>query len=446
MASITSIPPELLLDILSQAVTLSLVTQPLIVHGQFSQLPSMCRTCCYRQIAGVCKTWAAIVQDEFMGKETVYGVFGSEKDDEVLACVTKSGAKADKLRKVDASLRGWQGWKGLPVVAAPTWHDAEEESTGFMESREVQIEKQRQQVLNRDRQRLVRLLTACRKVEDFDIDVGFYSSIPHLPALFPSTIRTLTLRNCDARETFDLIENLPSLDSLTLRLALDWRISASSPRPVPTCQLSKFELSFTAFATAKLDDILTLLSSSTETLSSLTLRNKGTCPEGVATFLPVSQGLIERSASRLEHLSVKDIPRAGRRSADSNPTWSWFPTRPTAFPRLRTLHLTGLPSLAPDVFRSTLVLSTAPAKLERLVLEDFDSPSPRSLVDTLKRSNGLERLKLLEVAVRRQGAEPDDGTNEIDEWCQGEGRIDRRQTELRASWRMRKVDHYCGIW
>jgi hypothetical protein len=61
---------------------------------------------------------------------------------------------------------------------------------------------------------------ACRKVEELDIDVGFYSSIPHLPALLPPTIRTLTLRNCDAQETFDLIENLPLLESLTLRLAL----------------------------------------------------------------------------------------------------------------------------------------------------------------------------------------------------------------------------------
>lgn len=73
---------------------------------------------------------------------------------------------------------------------------------------------------DRDRQRLVRLLAACRNIDEFDIDVGFYSTIPQLPTILPSSIRTLTLRNCDAQETFDLIENLPLLENLTLRLAL----------------------------------------------------------------------------------------------------------------------------------------------------------------------------------------------------------------------------------
>ena len=244
MASISTIPPELLLDILSITVTSSLFTQPLIVHGQFSQLPSMCRTCCYRQIAGVCSTWAQIVREEFMARETVFGVYGSEKDEEVLTYVMKDQGKASRVKKIDASLRGWQGWKSLPPVASfdtMTEEDGEE-TTGFLQTREVQLEKQRQQVLSRcvarspsllsrsrcsrsevfyrDRQRLVRLLTACRQVENFDVDVGFYSAIPHLPALFPSTVRSLTLRNCNAQETFDLIENLPCLEDLTLRLAL----------------------------------------------------------------------------------------------------------------------------------------------------------------------------------------------------------------------------------
>lgn len=151
MASISTIPPELLLDILSIAIASSLVTQPLIVHGQFSQLPSMCRTCCYRQIAGVCSTWAQIIREEFMARETVFGVYGSEKDEEVLAYVAKDQGKASRVKKVDASLRGWQGWKSLPPVASfdTTTEEEGEGTMGFLQTREVQLEKQRQQVLNR---------------------------------------------------------------------------------------------------------------------------------------------------------------------------------------------------------------------------------------------------------------------------------------------------------
>jgi hypothetical protein len=149
MATISSIPPELLLDILKQTVNLSLLTQPLIVHGQFTQLSSKCRTCCLRQLSGVCKVWQAIVQEEFLGKEIVFGAYGSEKDEEVLSCVKKNEARAAKVKKVDASLRGWQGWKSLPIVAAPSEAEGEEESTGFLQTREAQLEKQRQQVLSR---------------------------------------------------------------------------------------------------------------------------------------------------------------------------------------------------------------------------------------------------------------------------------------------------------
>lgn len=149
MATISSVPPELLLDILTQAVTLSLFTAPLVVHGQFTQVPSMCRTCCYRQFASVSKTWSEIIRQEFLGKEIIFGAHGSEKDEEVLSCVSKNGDRAAKVKNIDASLRGWQGWKSLPTVTASTHVEGEEESHGFLETREAQLEKQRQQVLNR---------------------------------------------------------------------------------------------------------------------------------------------------------------------------------------------------------------------------------------------------------------------------------------------------------
>jgi hypothetical protein len=80
------------------------------------------------------------------------------------------------------------------------------------------------------------------------------------------------------------------------------------------------------------------------------------------------------------------------------------------------------------------------------VLEDFDSSSPRFFVDTLKQVRQLECLKLLEVAVRQQGEGSEEASREIYEWCRGKGRVGESETELRASWGMRKVDHYCGIW
>ena len=173
MASISTIPPELLLDILSITVTSSLFTQPLIVHGQFSQLPSMCRTCCYRQIAGVCSTWAQIVRQEFMARETVFGVYGSEKDEEVLTYVTKDQGKASGVKKVDASLRCWQGWKSLPPVASfdTTTEEDGEETTGFLQTREVQLEKQRQQVLSRYVARSPSLLSRSRDAHDLDSSI-----------------------------------------------------------------------------------------------------------------------------------------------------------------------------------------------------------------------------------------------------------------------------------
>ncbi|GAA5914960.1 uncharacterized protein JCM6883_001776 [Sporobolomyces salmoneus] len=446
MTTIYSIPPELLIDILSQAMTLSLFTPPLLIHGQFSQLPTKCRTCCYRQFAGVCKTWNEIVREEFMGKEIVFGAQATEKDEEILSCVMENETKAGKVKKVDASLRGWQGWKSLPMINAATEIEGEEESNGFLQTREAQLEKQRQQILNRDRQRLVKLLSACRKIQDFDIDVGFYSSIPRLPTILPPTIRTLTLRNCNAQETFDLIENLPLLEDLTLRLALDWRISPSSPRPVPSCQLRRFELSFTAFASAKLDDVLTLLSSSMDTLTSLTIRNKGTSPEGLKSLLPISRGLVETFSPQLEQLAIKDIPRSGRRSSESRASSCWFPIRPTKFPRLRSLQLTGLPSITPNFFRSTILLPSGPTKLERLVVEDFDSPSPQSFFETLDKTSELQSLRLLEISIRQNGEGTVEAEKAIDEWCDGKGRTDGGRTELRASWRMKKIDHYCGFW
>lgn len=105
-----------------------------------------------------------------------------------------------------------------------------------------------------------------------------------------------------------------------------------------------------------------------------------------------------------------------------------------------------MPSVDSDFFRSTLQLPSGTKKIERLIIEDFDSPSPRRLVDALNKTRELERLKLLEVAFRQREEGTEEAEKEIGEWCEGEGRGGKCRTELRASWRMKKIDHYCGFW
>lgn len=78
----------------------------------------------------------------------------------------------------------------------------------------------RGRIVHRERQRFVRLLKQCRRIEELDVDVGFFQDLRMQPSLLPPSIRTLTLRNCDAADTFTLLPHLPHLESLTLRLAL----------------------------------------------------------------------------------------------------------------------------------------------------------------------------------------------------------------------------------
>ncbi|GAA5924024.1 hypothetical protein JCM1841_001830 [Sporobolomyces salmonicolor] len=453
-ASLSSLPPELLLEVLAVACTSSLFSPPLILDGQFATVPLRCRTCTYRALAGVCRTWRTLIREEILGREVVLGVPGEEQDEQVLECLKGDVARAGMVRKVDASLREWSGWSGTGWESAAGTAEARsapEGQSGFQGLREVEREKQREQLLCRERQRLVRLLQACLQVRTLDIDYGFYHDLRTQPDLLPPTIRTLTLRNIDADDTFQVIERLPLLDNLTLRLALDWKRSPLSAGRNSSSRLRRFELSITAFASTTLPDILALLAGSRETLVSLTLRNKGATSASAKTFLPISQGLISAFARTLESLTVKDIPRYGTRLPSSPPTWSWFPPCPASFPHLSHLQLTGLPSLSPAFFKSTVHLPAA-SQLHRLTLEDFDSLSTRPLLEALQEVPALQGLRLLEVALGREAdAREEDregweeGTRAVERWCEGEGRHRGANTRLRASWRMAKL-RGCGCW
>lgn len=260
MASLSSVPPELLVKVLTHALTTSLVSGPFVVHGQFATLSITCRTCAYRQVASVCRLWRAIAQ-EVLGKEVTFanGCGSAERDEQVVKAVETDPRRANNVRHIDASLRrAVCSWRAPP----PPSHgdgDASEEAVlsggddAFISSRQVQAERWHAQCLarcvdallsdrvrsehaltdrraHRERQRFVRLLQRCKRIQTLDIDVGFFQDVKLKPALVPSTIRTLTLRNCDAGEAFALLAHLPELRDLTLRLAL-YVVMVLSPCP-----------------------------------------------------------------------------------------------------------------------------------------------------------------------------------------------------------------------
>ncbi|GAA5966851.1 hypothetical protein JCM21900_001174 [Sporobolomyces salmonicolor] len=93
-ASLSSLPPELLLEVLAVACTSNVFSPPLILDGQFATVPLRCRRCTYRTLAGVCRTWCTLIREEILGREVVLGVPGEEKDQEVLKCLKGDVARA----------------------------------------------------------------------------------------------------------------------------------------------------------------------------------------------------------------------------------------------------------------------------------------------------------------------------------------------------------------
>ncbi|GAA6002328.1 uncharacterized protein JCM10292_006604 [Rhodotorula paludigena] len=463
MATLSSIPPELLIKILHHSLTTALQTPPVLVHGQFTTLSTTCRTCAYRNIAGVCKTWRAIAQ-EIMGRDVTLanGCGSAEKDEQVVQILEKYPHRANNVRLIDASLRramcSWSAW-AVPGADGAGYDDSGSSSSdaaNMISTRQAQAERWHEQCLARERQRFVRLLKHCRRIEELDVDVGFFQDLRMQPSLLPPSIRTLTLRNCDAADTFTLLPHLPHLESLTLRLALDWFLPPLvhiDPSSLPS--LARFELSTTAFGSTSLPSILALLSNSHSSLRALTLRNKGASKPTVEAFLPVASGLVEVFAGQLVELTIKDIPRCGIRVPSTGALTGWLPSRPTHLPRLQHLHLTGLP--LPDVatFTRSLVLSdpsaaapdsaksTGGPTLDSLTIEDFDAVSLAPLLHALRSLPALSSLSLLRLAFAREGEMRRRGEGDWEgasaEWC-GE-----RGTKLLAGWGMVKIEG-CGWW
>ncbi|EGU12643.1 Proteophosphoglycan ppg4 [Rhodotorula toruloides ATCC 204091] len=468
-ADLSSLPPELLLKILTYSLTTALLSPTLLVNGQFTTLRISCPTCAFRNVAGVCKTWRAIAR-EVTGREVVLpsGCGGSERDEQAVRCLKADAGGAAMVRSVDASLRSatfdgptfGTGFSFSPLLSGQSLGlEFEPDEVAGLSTRQARLEVWHKQCVARSRQRLVWLLSVCQNLTTLDVDLGFFVDLRDSPSLVPPSLRSLALRNAHASDVVSLLQQLHCLEDLTLRLALDCFPPADFDVPSDTLpSLRRFELSTTAFGTTSLPFVLSLLSNSHASLKSLTLRNKGATKPTTEAFLPVARGLIERFAERLEELAVKDIPRGGRRAPGDGPL-DWFPLRPTSFPRLRNLHLTGLACPSPSFFTQRLTLPS-PAddassdwpSLHSLTIEDFDSPSPSPLVEALETVPALSRLEVLRVAFAMESTAAgedvamwQEGRKAIEGWCKGEKRETGRRTRLVAGWQVVRVEQ-AGMW
>jgi len=148
MSSLAAVPHELLLNILRHALTTSLISEPLLVHGQFAHLTVTCRTCAYRQVASVCRLWRAIAQ-EVLGKGVTFanGCGSAERDELVVKAVEHDPWRASNVRHVDVSLRRAVCSWGAPLPGGGAGGESSEEAVlsggedAFISSREVQAER-----------------------------------------------------------------------------------------------------------------------------------------------------------------------------------------------------------------------------------------------------------------------------------------------------------------
>ena len=156
MSSLAAVPHELLLNILRHALTTSLISEPLLVHGQFAHLTVTCRTCAYRQVASVCRLWRAIAQ-EVLGKGVTFanGCGSAERDELVVKAVEHDPWRASNVRHVDVSLRRAVCSWGAPLPGGGAGGESSEEAVlsggedAFISSREVQAERWHAQCLAR---------------------------------------------------------------------------------------------------------------------------------------------------------------------------------------------------------------------------------------------------------------------------------------------------------
>lgn len=205
------LPPELLHRIIRFTFD---ATEEYILDGQMKAMNSICRTCLLKSLS-VAPILTSIATEAFISQIVVGG---QEEMENTISLLTIQPRLGQFVRSLDASLRTFE--KHSPASEWPVSHTERGEELR-MSSADRSVLSYYASTLadpcRRDRQLLLELFKLCPALTNIDIDLGFHNKVS---PLFPSTIRSLTLRNSEAKNTLTIVNSLPNLTDLCLRLVL----------------------------------------------------------------------------------------------------------------------------------------------------------------------------------------------------------------------------------
>ena len=103
--SAPTLPPELLLQILGHALSTAL-HEPCIVHSQFAEITTSCRTCTFRALCLVSRQFGGLVQEVGAGSIVLDRSGRGVRDDGAVVRWVRMKGWGAWVKEVDASLRG----------------------------------------------------------------------------------------------------------------------------------------------------------------------------------------------------------------------------------------------------------------------------------------------------------------------------------------------------
>ena len=207
------LPPELLHRIINFTFD---ATEEYVIDGQLKLMNSICR-CCLLKSLSITPDLTEIATEAFISNIVVGA---QEEMERLIALITSQPRLGQLVRSLDASLRTFE--KHSPSSEWPVSHTERGEELRMSSADRYVCTSSlyRQSLTNfddRDRQLLLQLLKSCPALTSLDVDLGFHNKTSQF---FPSTIRSLTLRNSEAKNALAIINNLPNLKDLCLRLVL----------------------------------------------------------------------------------------------------------------------------------------------------------------------------------------------------------------------------------
>lgn len=127
------LPPEILLQILSHALSTSLQTA-CILDNQFGHLTTYCRPCAYRSLSLVDRIFHAVAKEVFLGEIVLDRREAQTRDDSGLVeRVVREQGWGGRVKHIDASLRGSNSGVPLKVREADAGETVVEAGEGERE-------------------------------------------------------------------------------------------------------------------------------------------------------------------------------------------------------------------------------------------------------------------------------------------------------------------------